>query len=540
MRNPGYLNSGRRQEGAALIVSLTLLLVVTVTALAAASGSNLQLGMAGATKNRNLAFQAAESALREGERRVARMEFGCGIDDVLPPDGGSQLLPVTDGGSVRVWDSEAETLPDPWDPQSWSLASAYERELAGINESPRYTVAVTDVEPETDSVIFQVTAGARAAGGGHAVVESTIRRRFERRIHIRGNADVNVVAIGDGLITARAQLGTNPDVAIDLGGWNPEGCDDDGAPVTLAYEGSGGTDTFIIADILGLGYAPGVGGLLDITAEVTGLERALSDYAIERVEVENPGSTAIAITTLDASGRFTTDNSYCINTVSGETGDGVLDRVIGGVVGGLLPGTALDEVLTQVAAAGEALVGSDGAIPLIPANASVIADGGGDDRYEIYSDTETAAFVTADLGGDDSYRLRATGNGFVQMPVLVDIGGSNSYDIQGGNHIRAALDSGALADLDDTVSDGNIGGLLDNLQSALNLLLGNQSCGGLLGGILCSVLNPLADLLDDILGSLGDLFDSHVEPGADAPMTQPTSVCHEPVTKRINWRERLR
>ena len=68
MRHHGPTLGSRQQGGAALIVSLTLLLVVTVTALAAASGSTLQLGMAGATKNRNLAFQAAESALREGER----------------------------------------------------------------------------------------------------------------------------------------------------------------------------------------------------------------------------------------------------------------------------------------------------------------------------------------------------------------------------------------------------------------------------------------------------------------------------------------
>lgn len=540
MQNHRCSLSGRHQGGAALIVSLTLLLVVTVTALAAASGSTLQLGMAGATKNRNLAFQAAESALREGERRVARMEFGCGIDDVLPPEDGSHVLSVSDGGSVRVWDGEAETLPDPWDSQSWSQATTYEPSLSGVSENPRFTVAVEEVERDTDSIIFRVTAGARAAGGGHAVVESTLRRRFERRIHIRGNADVNVVAIGDGIITARAQLGTNPDVDIDLGGWNPQGCNDDGAPVTLAYQGSGGADTFVVGDILGLGYAPGVGGLLDITSEVTGLDRALSDYRIRRVEVENPGSTAVAVTTLNASGRFTTDNSYCINTPSGETDDGVLDRIIGGVVGGLLPGSGLGQVLEQVADAGEALVGADGAIPLIPANATVIADADGNDGYRIYSDTSTAAFVTADLGGDDSYELRATGDGFVQIPVLLDIGGSDSYDVQGGHHIRASLEGDELEDLEDVVSDGDLGDLLDYLQSALDMLLGNQSCGGLLGGLTCSLLSPLADLLEDILEALDDLFDSYVEPAADAPIAQPASLCHEPITQRISWKERLR
>ena len=74
MRNPGHSFTKRHQGGAALIVSLTLLLVVTVTALAAASGSTLQLGMAGATKNRNLAFQAAESALQSDSDVRAHIE----------------------------------------------------------------------------------------------------------------------------------------------------------------------------------------------------------------------------------------------------------------------------------------------------------------------------------------------------------------------------------------------------------------------------------------------------------------------------------
>ena len=535
MRNPGHSFTKRHQGGAALIVSLTLLLVVTVTALAAASGSTLQLGMAGATKNRNLAFQAAESALREGERRVARMQFGCGVDDVVPPDGGSNQLSVSGGGSLRVWDADADSLPDPWDAQSWAQATAYDRELNSVSEAPRFTVAVEDVEPDTESAIFRITAAARAAGGGHAVVESTVRRRFERRIHIRGNADVNVVAIGDGIITARAHLGTNPDLDIDLGGWNPQGCDDDGAPVTLAYEGSGGADVFVVADILGLGYLPGVDGLLDVTSDITGLDRALSDYRIRRIEVENPGTTAVAITTLDASGRFTTDNSYCINTPSGETDDGVLDRLIGGVVGSLLPATPLDQILGQVAGVGNELIGASGALPLIPLGASVIADAGGNDRYEIYSDTTTSAFVTADLGGDDSYRLRATGDGFVQMPVLLDIGGNDSYDVEGGHHIRASLNSGALSDLDNLLNGGLISDLLGSLQNVVSVVFGGGSCG-----LLNVVCHLVVSLLDNILDTVGDLFDSHVEPGAAAPIAQPTSVCHEPATKRINWKERLR
>lgn len=532
----------RNERGAALIVCLTLLLVVTVTGLAAAGGSTLQLGMAGAVKTRHVAFQAAESALLEGERRIRNMAFGCGIDDVLPPDGDSHQLPVTDGGFVRIWDDGAEGIPDPWNAESWAQAQGYGHTLAGVSEAPRYTVAIDRIEPETDSIIFRVTAAAAVDGGARAVVQSRFRRSFTRTIRITGNDAVNVVAIGDGIVTARGAFGGTPDLDISLGGWVPDQCNDAGAPVTLAYQGTGGTDVVVVADVLGLGYAPGVSNLLDVTAQVLGLERALEAYRIERITVDNPGTTATVITTLDVSGRFMSDTEYCINTAAGETEDSVLDNVVTGLVGSLLPDTPLDTILEGVVNAGEALVGPSGLLPVLPLNASIIVDGGGNDRYDIHTDTTSAALVTADLGGDDRYRVRAMGDGFVELPVMVDVGGNDHYDIAGGNSIKASLDSGALASLDGLLGNGSlVGNLLGNLGAVVDLLAdGSCNAGGLLGGLLCGVLSPLANLLDNILDTVSDLFDDQVEPGADNPLAYQQGRCDGVAPGRVSWRELMR
>lgn len=57
----------RRQNGSALIVGLILLLVVTILAIAGMQDTLLQERMSGNWHDRNLAFQASEAALREGE-----------------------------------------------------------------------------------------------------------------------------------------------------------------------------------------------------------------------------------------------------------------------------------------------------------------------------------------------------------------------------------------------------------------------------------------------------------------------------------------
>jgi type IV pilus assembly protein PilX len=62
--------SFRQQRGAVLIVSLLLLLVITVLALGASQSTRLEERIAGSQRNYDLAFQAAEAALRSGERWV--------------------------------------------------------------------------------------------------------------------------------------------------------------------------------------------------------------------------------------------------------------------------------------------------------------------------------------------------------------------------------------------------------------------------------------------------------------------------------------
>jgi len=65
--NLTQIASRQKQGGAVLVVTLMILLVVTLLTVSNMRSSILQEKMAGNTNDRNVAFQAAESALREGE-----------------------------------------------------------------------------------------------------------------------------------------------------------------------------------------------------------------------------------------------------------------------------------------------------------------------------------------------------------------------------------------------------------------------------------------------------------------------------------------
>lgn len=70
MRKENYTGH-RKQSGAVLLVGLIMVLLISIISISAIRGSNLQEAIAGNMRERNLAFQSAESGLRAGEVVVA-------------------------------------------------------------------------------------------------------------------------------------------------------------------------------------------------------------------------------------------------------------------------------------------------------------------------------------------------------------------------------------------------------------------------------------------------------------------------------------
>ena len=70
MKAIDYSRIAENQRGSTLIVALLLLVAMMLISLAGIRGSGLQERMGANLYDRQLAFQAAESALREGETRL--------------------------------------------------------------------------------------------------------------------------------------------------------------------------------------------------------------------------------------------------------------------------------------------------------------------------------------------------------------------------------------------------------------------------------------------------------------------------------------
>ena len=105
----------RRQQGVVLIVSLVLLLVLTILGIAAIQSTSLEERMAGNQRSHQLAFEAAEAGLRQGEQALNGLAS-------LPPFDGSVLgyypnstdaggNPLTAGADWQNWNWAQKSIP---------------------------------------------------------------------------------------------------------------------------------------------------------------------------------------------------------------------------------------------------------------------------------------------------------------------------------------------------------------------------------------------------------------------------------------------
>lgn len=140
MNTSRFPGSSRYQRGAALIVGLIMLLLLTLIGVAGMRDTLLQEKMAGSMRDREVALQAAESALR-----AAETELGALTEPTFGNSGGMYDL-NTGAGSVamtRKIAGAAVAEKDFWNRDSvWTAANSveYPFTLADVVEQPRYVI----------------------------------------------------------------------------------------------------------------------------------------------------------------------------------------------------------------------------------------------------------------------------------------------------------------------------------------------------------------------------------------------------------------
>lgn len=177
MRGPLRLPPGgppRRQRGIVLAVALIMLVVITLLGVSAMQVTSLEERMAGNMRDRSLAFQSAEAALRDGERLLAE-----------------NTVPAFDGNN-GLYQAPAPDDPPVWlnaDDAFWETnGRTYSDTVSGVSAPPRYIIEEFPYVPAVGDSLdpgeippppntYRVTA--RGIGGSATavvVLQSTYRR----------------------------------------------------------------------------------------------------------------------------------------------------------------------------------------------------------------------------------------------------------------------------------------------------------------------------------------------------------------------------
>lgn len=148
-----------RQSGAVLVISLIILLVITILAIGSTRTSTLEEKMAGNTRDRNLAFQSTESAIREAE---------VFIENVVS-------LGAFDGASGLFAQTHDE--PSYYDPNTWADTSKHVVAATdfGSYEPPRFFIKEYTVVTGTEGAMNMSGYGDNKGTGDVTVFRITAR-----------------------------------------------------------------------------------------------------------------------------------------------------------------------------------------------------------------------------------------------------------------------------------------------------------------------------------------------------------------------------
>lgn len=117
-----------RQSGVALFISLVLLLVLTIIGVSSVQTTSLEVRMTRNEHDSMLAFQAAESALRDAEGQLEAIT----TTTVFTDAGNNGLYIVSDLGDAEQWQAA----------DVWTAANSVTAGTAvdGVNAAPRYII----------------------------------------------------------------------------------------------------------------------------------------------------------------------------------------------------------------------------------------------------------------------------------------------------------------------------------------------------------------------------------------------------------------
>jgi type IV pilus assembly protein PilX len=176
----------QKQSGVVLVISLIMLVLLTLIGVTSMQVTGLEEKMAGNMKSNNLAFQSAETALREGEVWLAASVAEPAVDSA--PVWGFNAMDPNPIDSTPWW---FDTIRDAtwWSANAVQSAATLEGFPVGNPNRPRHiiefkyfdsdTLVIGTNNPPPGINYYQITAkGTGANGQSRQLVQSITARRF--------------------------------------------------------------------------------------------------------------------------------------------------------------------------------------------------------------------------------------------------------------------------------------------------------------------------------------------------------------------------
>ncbi|WP_182334089.1 pilus assembly PilX family protein [Stenotrophomonas acidaminiphila] len=164
--------TSRAQRGITLLVVLVLLLILSVLGIAILRSSAMQERMSANMRDRSLAFQGAETALRYAQDVVlagnSAWEAG-----TVPAAADCTSTSVCPTGSAAVW----ANLPAGTYDTRLGAAPQYWIEYLGVGPGYKGNCDSLPPSPDCESPLFRITARSRSAGRADVVLQANVASR---------------------------------------------------------------------------------------------------------------------------------------------------------------------------------------------------------------------------------------------------------------------------------------------------------------------------------------------------------------------------
>jgi type IV pilus assembly protein PilX len=177
------------QEGFVLIVGLVILGLLTMLALSSMRDTTMQEKMAGASRDSGLAFQAAESALRDAENCITGTATGCTFDAVTNDAHFTQDDAAFPEHNTLFNATTWNTIDPPGEPTALAgvpadgvnyiirQASTVSGDAGGGKGADVGTGDYSKSKEKSSQAIYEITArGAGASGAGQSVLRVYYRQ----------------------------------------------------------------------------------------------------------------------------------------------------------------------------------------------------------------------------------------------------------------------------------------------------------------------------------------------------------------------------